>query len=47
MLVSLKTIVAHDPTLMDLADLPVGWEASRTARGKLWVRECSPPSTTH
>ena len=41
MLVSLKSIVAQDSSLLELADLPLGWEASRTARDQPWVRVAS------
>jgi hypothetical protein len=35
--VSLESIVAVDPTLMQLANLPLGWTASRSAKGSGWV----------
>ena len=40
-MVSLKSMVDRDPTLVELADLPVGWEASRTAKGAPWQRSQS------
>jgi hypothetical protein len=39
MLVALEEIVKVDPSVTDLADLPVGWSASRQHMGGPWVRE--------
>jgi len=39
LLVSLESVVAHDPTLAALADLPEGWKATRSHIGAEWVRE--------
>jgi hypothetical protein len=36
--VSLKEIVALDPTVMKVADLPPGWQAWRRSRNDPWVR---------
>lgn len=38
MVVSLEQIVQIDPSLKDLADLPLGWYAERTALGQPWKR---------
>jgi hypothetical protein len=40
-LVALEEIVTHDPTIADLADLPLGWRATRGGLGAAWVREKS------
>ena len=32
-----------DPTLGEVTDLPVGWLARRSARGRPWSREPIPP----
>lgn len=46
MLVALKEIVELDDTLLQLADLPPGWMASRTSKDDPWKRsrvdECLP-----
>ena len=39
MLVGLNTIVKVDPTVRDLADLPVGWQAERESIGDPWTRK--------
>jgi hypothetical protein len=39
MMVSLKSIVTRDPTVVELADLPLGWHAWREHIGAPWVRE--------
>jgi hypothetical protein len=36
--VSLAGIVSGDPSVEELADLPVGWQASRAKLGDPWVR---------
>jgi hypothetical protein len=41
MLVSLAEIVRLDPTLTALADLPVGWQATRARVGDDWRRASS------
>jgi hypothetical protein len=38
MLVTLKTIVEHDPSVCELADLPIGWSARRERAGGPWKR---------
>ena len=35
--------IDRDPSLKELADLPLGWEAEREAPGKPWTRRPSPP----
>jgi hypothetical protein len=37
-LVALKTIVALDPTVLEVADLPPGWIATRDKVGGAWRR---------
>ena len=42
-LVGLRKIVELDPSLVELADLPLGWEAERSAPGAPWERSpCHP-----
>lgn len=43
MLVSLEAIVRLDPTVLDVADLPPGWQAFRNAVGEVWTRREQPP----
>ena len=38
MVVGLGEMIAHDGSLEELFDLPRGWEATRTAPGRPWVR---------
>lgn len=38
MLVSMAQIVALDPTLMSIADLPPGWSAVRKSVNSKWIR---------
>jgi len=38
MLVALKEVVDLDPTLRELADLPLGWQASRATPQSAWSR---------
>ena len=38
MLVGLKEIVAHDNTVLEIADLPPGWIATRDQVGSPWMR---------
>lgn len=38
LLVGLSEIVAHDRTVLDVADLPPGWVATRTRVGANWTR---------
>lgn len=37
-IVSFAEIVAHDPSLRDLSDLPAGWVATRRSIANPWVR---------
>jgi hypothetical protein len=36
--VSLRKIVQLDPTICDLADLPLGWVATRQEKNAAWIR---------
>ena len=38
-LIALEEAVAIDPSVLQLADLPVGWRASRDSPQKPWIRE--------
>ena len=38
MLVTLHTIVEHDPSVCELADLSLGWTARRERTGSPWTR---------
>lgn len=40
-LVALSDVVAHDPSLCELADLPPGWQAVRRDADSPWQREPS------
>jgi hypothetical protein len=42
MLVSLSEIVRLDPTVAVLADLPLGWQATRARVGGDWSRSAAP-----
>ncbi|MCC7084055.1 MAG: hypothetical protein IT427_03500 [Pirellulales bacterium] len=39
MIVALDEIVQIDPTVAELADLPLGWRAERSSPGDPWQRE--------
>jgi hypothetical protein len=39
MLVGMGEVVKTDSTLLDIATLPPGWVATRSAVGQSWVRE--------
>ncbi len=39
MVVSLQEICCHDPTVVEVANLPPGWRAVRTDAGQPWKRE--------
>jgi hypothetical protein len=41
-LVCLQEIVRHDPTVLEIADLPPGWCAWREAPGSPWQRAPDP-----
>ena len=43
LLVSLDSIVKVDPTVLEIADLPPGWQALRNAVGEPWARRENPP----
>jgi hypothetical protein len=47
MVVCLWEMVKLDPTLAELADLPVGWRATREAVGKPWRRTRNPGKRRH
>jgi hypothetical protein len=38
MIVSLKNVVEHDPSVLEVADLPPGWIAIRAHRGAPWEK---------
>jgi hypothetical protein len=38
MLVGMGEVVMTDSTLLTIADLPPGWEATRSAVGQSWIR---------
>ena len=38
-IVHLEEVVTRDPTVSEVADLPLGWVAFRTAVGAAWKRE--------
>ena len=38
MVVALERIVEHDPSIRELADLPLGWKAWRDSPAGLWQR---------
>jgi hypothetical protein len=42
-LVCLEEIVRLDPTILDVADLPPGWQAVRDEVGGRWTRRLHPP----
>jgi hypothetical protein len=39
LLVSLRSVYRLDPSIGELADLPLGWQARRSAVGEPWQRE--------
>ena len=41
-IVGLQTVVNHDTTILELADLPLGWYAERTDMNADWVRAGMP-----
>lgn len=43
LIVALHEVVDRDPTLRELADLPLGWRALRDFPGGQWRRELKPP----
>lgn len=42
-LVCLENIVRLDPTVLEVADLPPGWQAIREVVGGPWSRRVHPP----
>src|SRR4051794_24122470 len=40
-LIALHEAVELDPSVLELADLPVGWHTVRERPEDLWVRECT------
>ncbi len=42
LLVTLDSILAIDPSIYELADLPLGWVAKRTAAGQPWEKSPAP-----
>jgi hypothetical protein len=38
MVVALRSIVELDPAILELADLPLGWQAWRVTKNSPWVR---------
>lgn len=39
MIVSLREVYSLDPSVGELADLPLGWTATKTAVGQPWQRQ--------
>jgi hypothetical protein len=46
MLVALEVLLPIDPSLIEIADLPIGWEARRSAVGAPWERTQRPGHAT-
>jgi hypothetical protein len=42
MIVSLEEMTQIDPSIIELADLPLGWRAIRRSRAEAWHREPNP-----
>ena len=42
MIIALEEVVNLDPTVTELADLPLGWRAWRRKKGDTWQREPKP-----
>ena len=45
-IVALEEIVFHDPSVVGLSDLPIGWMAIRDSRAEPWVRQPIPSNVT-
>jgi hypothetical protein len=45
-LVCLHHPIDRDPSLVELADLPLGWYAERNSIGAPWIRRRKPPETS-
>ena len=43
--VCLEHVVAKDPSIIELADLPLGWHAWRVSPSEPWTRELNPHDT--
>jgi hypothetical protein len=41
-IIALQEAVELDPSLLELSDLPVGWQAVRQSRGDVWARQRCP-----
>ena len=41
-IISLQEAVELDLTVLELSDLPVGWQAVRQSHGDVWVRQRCP-----
>ncbi len=41
--VCLKEVFLLDPSIAEVADLPLGWQAERAAAGRPWTRSPRPP----
>jgi len=44
--VALEEIVFHDPSVVELSDLPIGWMAIRDSSAGPWVRQPIPSNVT-
>lgn len=42
MIVCLHEVVRYDPSVAELADLPLGWQATRISLASEWLREPHP-----
>lgn len=45
MIVGLGTIISFDSTLLEIADLPYGYYATRESKNDKWIIQKSPPET--
>ena len=43
---ALEEIVFHDPSVVELSDLPIGWMAIRDSSAGPWVRQSIPSNVT-
>jgi hypothetical protein len=43
-IVALEEMVNLDPSVLEVADLPPGWQAVRNGPGLAWIRRPRPPS---
>lgn len=44
LIVGLGEVVRLDPSIAELADLPLGWQAHRQSTKEPWLREPQPPA---